>query len=933
MKKRVKKRFCALVLVISIAVINNTLPAYVFAESTENISYLCFSGKGAGTKEDPYQVSNAAQLDEVRNNLNAYYVQTADIDLSSIDNWEPIGDYDNAFTGQYDGNNYNINNLSIIASNDTYVGLFGYVNEYADMKNIKLQNLNIDYISEYGDSRSYVYVGSVVGSTSTTIGNCSVEGKINIEYSNCGMVYVGGIAGISKANSCVSKVDIFCKTDAVNNNLSVGGITGHPGAVHGEITYCKNYGNIETDAAYFMYVGGISGEDGNIKSCVNYGNINGRVNKLNRYNSNPAVTAICSGGITGSSSGEIIDSTNYGDIYCYCETDIYPSAGGIAGNIGFCGDGKIQNCYSLGNIIESKLGNQYLYSNRIAGVTSGYDQIFYSNYAINTQKVNGQTVNEDDCGEDTINGKTITEYPYLDYEHPEFTIGRDNNNFGNSENYFFMGNEVKNYYILSDTYRDRLFVNQESNFKKNLLKKQYDEWNGSCYGIAVSVLYAYNDAYDLTNYLNPDRVDEPYFAAMDYPKMNSDVRDLIEVFQLSQYRSDVSYTDKTYKLGVKNFINNGSTLKDFLKNIINEAKSSDYRHPFFFGIQFKSGGHGLLICGYEGKENGYYRLAVCDPNGGLILKSEDEIESHHEQYNYLMIKNDYTDFHMENVNGQTIYSGMIDSKNYKEMKYFTYEDAYSGNSNQSSRSVSSDTCKLIVDADSSFYAAFDDGTYLSYDGEDFSGDADIVNLDAVTNGDDGTDSSWIINIDNVNSVELTKLSKQIEVDCLFDDDDYVNVSGENLSNLTFTDDKGVKIDGNNATYDICIGDRTNDDILRGTSGSTSSSIQYEYSGNDIIFIGNRNKEDVKLYEITESGYQDLDKDSTESVIDILTRGDIDFNGKIDIRDLQKCVQHISDKNVLKDKALLVADVNGDEKVNINDAMKILYYVSGRNSEL
>ena len=35
----------------------------------------------------------------------------------------------------------------------------------------------------------------------------------------------------------------------------------------------------------------------------------------------------------------------------------------------------------------------------------------------------------------------------------------------------------------------------------------------------------------------------------------------------------------------------------------------------------------------------------------------------------------------------------------------------------------------------------------------------------------------------------------MEVDCLFDDDDYVNVSGENLTDLTFTDDKGVIIDG------------------------------------------------------------------------------------------------------------------------------------------
>ncbi|WP_456056334.1 dockerin type I domain-containing protein [Agathobacter sp.] len=938
MVKNIKKRLITLGLALSVILVNDCT-SVVYAEHIETSEEHSFSGRGAGTKENPYQVSNAKQLDEVRNNLDAYYVQTADIDLSGMYNWKPIGgNGDNGFIGQYNGNNHIINNLSITSSNDKFVGLFGYVggDEDGAIKNINLKNVKIDYVSDYGDgyggSNSYVYVGSIAGTSNSTIENCGVEGKMNVEYNNCWILCVGGISGMTEANKCKSKIDIFCKSDAVDSNLSVGGITAFPGAVYGKITNCINYGNIETDAAYFMYVGGISGEDGAVRECINYGKINGCVNKLRR-NSIPGVMAICAGGITGSSSGEVVDSTNYGEVYCYCETDICPSAGGIAGNIGFYGDGKIQNCYSLGTVVESKLGNEYYYANRIAGVTSGYDQIFYSNYAINTQKVNGQTVNEEDCGEDTINGKTITEYPYLDYEHPEFTIGRDNNNFGNSEEYFFMGNETKNYYIWSDTYRDGLLANQELNSKQNLLKKQYDEWGGSCYGIAVSTLYAYNYAYDITNYLNWDRKDEPHYAAMDYPKMNYDVRDLIEAFQLSQYRSDVSYTDITYKFGLKNFINGGSTLKDFLKNIVSEAKSSNYMNPFFWGVQYRSGGHGLLICGYEGEENGYYKLAVCDPNGGLILKSADEIECHHELYNYLMIKNDYTDFHMENENGQTIYSGKIDSKNYREMKYFTYEDAYSGNSNKSSRSASGDTCKLIIDADSSFYASFDDGTYLSYDGEDFSGNANIVNLDAITNGDDEAGSSWIINIGNVNSVEFTKLSEQMEVDCLFDDDDYVNVSGENLTDLTFTDDKGVIIDGDNATYDICIGDRANDDILFGASGSTSSSIQYEYSGNDIVSIGNQSREDVKLYKITDDGYQDLNQDATYDGIDILTKGDIDFNGKVDIRDLQRCVQHVSGRNELVDKALLVADVNCDEKVNISDAMKLLYYVSGRNSTL
>lgn len=69
--------------------------------------------KGDGTEENPYLVSTAEQLDAVRNDLNAYYVQINDIDLSQYANWVPIGNYDNPFIGNYDGSGYTIKNLTI----------------------------------------------------------------------------------------------------------------------------------------------------------------------------------------------------------------------------------------------------------------------------------------------------------------------------------------------------------------------------------------------------------------------------------------------------------------------------------------------------------------------------------------------------------------------------------------------------------------------------------------------------------------------------------------------------------------------------------------------------------------------------------------------------------------------------------------------------
>ena len=146
MVKNIKKRLITLGLALSVILVNNST-AVIYAQNVETSEEHSFSGRGAGKKENPYQVSNAKQLDEVRNNLDAYYVQTADIDLSGIDNWEPIGSDEGTFSGQYNGNGYEINNLTIVSSNDHYVGLFGRSSGDALLRNINLKNDSINYIS------------------------------------------------------------------------------------------------------------------------------------------------------------------------------------------------------------------------------------------------------------------------------------------------------------------------------------------------------------------------------------------------------------------------------------------------------------------------------------------------------------------------------------------------------------------------------------------------------------------------------------------------------------------------------------------------------------------------------------------------------------------------------------------------------------------
>ncbi len=118
--------------------------------------YAQFSGNGSGTEKDPYLVSNAEELFEVRNNLSAYYKQIDDIDLrewiseeSPNYGWPSIGTYTNPFSGNYDGNNHSIKGLLIKRDNNDFVGLFGCVLD-AKIKNLAIINPIIEGNNDVG---------------------------------------------------------------------------------------------------------------------------------------------------------------------------------------------------------------------------------------------------------------------------------------------------------------------------------------------------------------------------------------------------------------------------------------------------------------------------------------------------------------------------------------------------------------------------------------------------------------------------------------------------------------------------------------------------------------------------------------------------------------------------------------------------------------
>ena len=230
---------------------------------------------GLGTPAVPYRVSNAYQLNRVRDYRNSRFIQTKDIDLSGV-NWVPIGEDGNSFNGSYNGNNFTIRNLySHQLSNAGLFGAVGTSSSSSLLTNINLVNVNVQ-----GGWRTAGLVVDCVG----TISNCHVSGSVS------GADFVGGLAAIC------NEMDNSSSTATVSGTHHIGGLVGY--LVNGKMDKCYNTGNV---TAATTDVGGLAGStnSGEISNSYNTGNVTGTTDV---------------GGLAGRSYYEISNSYNTGNV-------------------------------------------------------------------------------------------------------------------------------------------------------------------------------------------------------------------------------------------------------------------------------------------------------------------------------------------------------------------------------------------------------------------------------------------------------------------------------------------------------------------------------------------------------------------------------------------------------------------------------------------
>ena len=242
------------------------MAAFFFLLPSFNITKADYSGIGAGSEANPFQITTCSQLQEMNNSLTSSYLLTGDIDCTETTGWNsgdgfiPIGNEPEGFSGSFDGQGFSITGLYIDSDTEDYVGLFGVFLQGAIVKNVALIDVDIRGIYSAGGLIGYAY-------PEATITNLSVNGTIT------GEDMAGGLIGYAQHNAIISQVQT---SGEVIGSWAVGGLVGYL-EKDSQISNCYSQSNTtgpDSDGA----VGGLIGsaETGlTITNCYATGNITG----------------------------------------------------------------------------------------------------------------------------------------------------------------------------------------------------------------------------------------------------------------------------------------------------------------------------------------------------------------------------------------------------------------------------------------------------------------------------------------------------------------------------------------------------------------------------------------------------------------------------------------------------------------------------------
>lgn len=251
-------------------------------------------------RASPQEITDWHDLDAVRDGLDGEYILANDLDESTAGydehvtfrsgRWKPIGASgfaDEAFTGIFDGNGYEIADLVINRTNTSAVGLFGGIND-ATIRSLSVADVDVTALNRVGGLVGTNREGGVIDS--------SASGQV------VGRNRVGGLVGSNEGEVTESTANVTVMIRDTIGAQPQGGLVGYN---DGLVQYCSAGGDVSGENE----VGGLVGKNssfggGQVVQSAAGGTVSGQdfVGGLVGRNHSQITNSMARGAVTGDDS-------------------------------------------------------------------------------------------------------------------------------------------------------------------------------------------------------------------------------------------------------------------------------------------------------------------------------------------------------------------------------------------------------------------------------------------------------------------------------------------------------------------------------------------------------------------------------------------------------------------------------------------------------
>ena len=299
---------------------------------------------GNGTAEKPYRIKTTQHFANIKLHPDAYFVLTANIDLSEIA-YTPLA----TFSGNLNGGGHSISNVKVrveAADSSVSAGLFG--TNKGTIKNLTIRNSQFVASPSFKNTNINVYCGSIAGINQGTIESCYVYDTTVIANSS-------DLADKFKNKYSEDPRDIVLGSKNwkawISQSFDVG-----------TSKWTRNL-------LMCVYSGGIAGSNsGRISSCSFSGNVEANLYNM-QVDAQDKVQTCLAGGIAGYNSSAVEQATVNADVRAWIELD------DDAGGMGWVGDTYPKAlCYACGLVGKNASGT-------VNGQANGTQKANYRIYA------------------------------------------------------------------------------------------------------------------------------------------------------------------------------------------------------------------------------------------------------------------------------------------------------------------------------------------------------------------------------------------------------------------------------------------------------------------------------------------------------------------------------------------------------------------------